>query len=458
MVNLFKKVEKFVNENNLINENDRILIAVSGGPDSVFLFHFFIYLLKKKKIEIKVSYIHHHLRKEADNEVEFVKKLADSFDIEFFRGDIEIKEKRNIEKNLREKRYEKLFEIAKINNCNKIALGHTLDDQIETVIMNFFRGSGISGLCGIFPERKIYPYSEIKIIRPLLCVEKKEIYEYLKENGIEFMIDTSNLSLNFYRNRIRNQIIPFLLKFSPSLKKNIFRMTEILQKEEEFLREFTEKTLKEISEEKDGKIKIDMEKFKKIPENIKRRIAGYIYKKVKNIDYVNYSIIEKVLRFIEKEGEIEKEKLEKFLKGYKEEKKQFLYKIEVPGITEIHNGIKIFAEFINFSEKIFENKDKFTGYFDWSKINGDIIVRNRKKGDRFIPLGFKKEKKLSRFMIDKKIPEKKRDEILIFENNGRIMWVCGYEISDQFKVESNTEKILKISTLFPTSEVGWRDC
>jgi len=451
MVNLFKRVERFVNEKNLVSENDKILLAVSGGPDSVFLFHFFIYLLKRKKIEIKVSYIHHHLRKEADKEVEFVKKLADSFNIEFFRGDIEIKEKRNIEKNLREKRYEKLFEIAKLNNCNKIAVGHTLDDHIETVLMNFFRGSGISGLCGIFPERRIYPYSEIKIIRPLLCIEKKEINDYLKENGIEYMIDASNLSLNFYRNRIRNQIIPFLLKFSPSLKKNIFRMTEILQKEEEFLREYTEKTLNKISEEKNGKIVIDIEKFKNIPENIKRRIAGYIYRKVKDTDYVNYRIVERVLKFIEKKGEIEKEEIEKFLKGYKEEKKEFFYKIEVPGQTEIHNGIKIIAEFVNFSEEIFKNKDKFTGYFDWSKIRGNIIVRNRRKGDRFMPLGFKKEKKLSRFMIDKKIPEEKRDEILIFENNGKIMWVCGYEISDHFKVEKISEKVLKISTLFPTS-------
>jgi tRNA(Ile)-lysidine synthase len=451
MVNLFKRVEKFVNEKNLVSENDKILLAVSGGPDSVFLFHFFIYLLKRKKIEIKVSYIHHHLRKEADKEVEFVKKLADSFNIEFFRGDIEIKEKRNIEKNLREKRYEKLFEIAKLNNCNKIAVGHTLDDNIETVLMNFFRGSGITGICGIFPERRIYPYSEIKIIRPLLCIEKKEINDYLKENGIEYMIDASNLSLNFYRNRIRNQIIPFLLKFSPSLKKNIFRMTEILQKEEEFLREYTEKTLNEISEEKNGKIVIDIEKFKNIPVNIKRRIAGYIYRKVKNTDYVNYRIVEKVLKFIEKKGGIEKEEIEKFLKGYKEEKKEFFYKIEVPGQIEIHNGIKIITEFVNFSEGIFKNKDKFTGYFDWSKIRGNIIVRNRRKGDRFMPLGFKKEKKLSRFMIDKKIPEEKRDDILIFENNGKIMWVCGYEISEHFKVEKNTEKVLKISTLFPTS-------
>jgi tRNA(Ile)-lysidine synthase len=228
-------------------------------------------------------------------------------------------------------------------------------------------------------------------------------------------------------------------------------MTEILQKEEEFLREYTEKTLNEISEEKNGKIVIDIEKFKNIPVNIKRRIAGHIYRKVKNTDYVNYRIVEKVLKFIEKKGGIEKEEIEKFLKGYKEEKKEFFYKIEVPGQIEIHNGIKIIAEFVNFSEEIFKNKDKFTGYFDWSKISGDIIVRNRRKGDRFMPLGFKKEKKLSRFMIDKKIPEEKRDEILIFENNGKIMWVCGHEISEHFKVEKNTEKILKISTLFPTS-------
>jgi len=128
----------------------------------------------------------------------------------------------------------------------------------------------------------------------------------------------------------------------------------------------------------------------------------------------------------------------------KKEKESFIYTIKVPGRTEILDRFIIETYFVPFSEEIFRNPFKFIGYFDFSKIKGDIIVRNRKQGDRFIPLGFNKEKRLSRFMIDKKIPESEKDKVLIFENNGKIIWVCGYEISELFKVTEKTEKILKI--------------
>ncbi|HOK55719.1 MAG TPA: tRNA lysidine(34) synthetase TilS [bacterium] len=445
MVNIFKRAEEFVSKNKLIEQGDRILLAVSGGPDSVFLFYFFIHLLKKKKIDIKVAYIHHHLRKEADREVIFVKNLTNKYGVEFFREDIEIKEKKNIEKNLREKRYEKLYEIAEKTGCNKIATGHTLDDHIETFFMNLFRGSGTSGLCGIWQKSNISPGSEIFIIRPLLCVEKRQIVKYLEENKIEYLIDTSNLSSNFFRNKIRNEVIPFLLKYRPSLKKVILRTTEILKEDEIFLRKYTDAIFKDITMKEKNKIIIDVERFKKLDNSIKRRIASIIYRKIKNTPYINFSIIERLIKNIEMgENVYNSEIIEKILKGEEKEDKSFIYRIKVPGEIEILDKFIIRSSFVPFSDKIFKNENKFTGYFDFSKIKGDIIVRNRKGGDRFMPLGLNKEKKLSRFMIDKKIPEKEKDEILIFENNGKIIWVCGYEISEQFKINKNTEKILKI--------------
>ncbi|MCX7917712.1 MAG: tRNA lysidine(34) synthetase TilS, partial [bacterium] len=351
----------------------------------------------------------------------------------------------NIEKTLREKRYKKLFEIAIKTGCNKIATGHTLDDHIETFFINFFRGSGLSGLCGIWSKSNIFPESEVVIVRPLLCIEKKEILNYLKENKIEYMIDKSNLSLNFFRNRIRNEIIPFLLKYRPSLKKIILRMTEIIKTEEKFLKNYTEQILKEISKREGEKIIIDLEKFMKLEDAIKKRVAGYIYKEIEKTPYVNSNKIEKIVKSIEKgEKILGKKILDRILKNEKEKKKSFVVSINIPGETKILNKFIVESEIIPFSEKIFRNTDKFTGYFDFSKINGIIIVRNRKIGDRFIPLGLKKEKKISRFMIDKKIPQFQRDEILIFENNGKIMWLCGYEISEEFKVDKNTKKVLKI--------------
>ncbi|MCM8802952.1 MAG: tRNA lysidine(34) synthetase TilS [Candidatus Omnitrophica bacterium] len=443
MVNIFKEVENFINKKKLVEKDDKILLAVSGGPDSVFLFSFFIYFSKKKNLDIKVAYIHHHLREEADKEVEFVKKITNDFGIEFYREDIEIKEKINIEKRLREERYKKLFEIARKTGCNKIATGHTLDDHMETIFINLFRGSGLSGLCGIWALSRVFLESDIFVIRPLLCLEKKEIIEYLEKNKIRYMIDTSNLSDDFFRNKIRHEVIPFLLEYKPSLKKVLFRMTEVLQKEEEFLKEYTDQILKGIIlKEDEQKIIISREKFNILHDAIKRRVAGYIYKKIKKTQYIKFSEIEKILKIIEKgESIISKEKIETGRKI--SELKDFKFSIIIPGEINILN-FKIKADFVSFSNQIFKNQDKFTGYFDFSKINGDIIIRKRRPGDKFIPLGFEKEKRLSRFMIDKKIPREEREKVLIFENNGKIMWVCGYEISEQFKVDKDTDKILKI--------------
>jgi len=219
-------------------------------------------------------------------------------------------------------------------------------------------------------------------------------------------------------------------------------MTSILQQEEEFLRKYAEEKFNEVCSENEEKIKVDIDKFKSLEMFLKRRIGGIIYRKVKNTPYVSYSEIEKIVKMIEK-GKNEFKKGNFFLK--EGEKRSFSFILNIPGKTLILDNILIKAEFVEFSEEIFKNRDKFTGYFDYEKIKGDIIVRNRKTGDKFIPLGLKKEKKISRFFIDKKIPKTKRDEILIFENNGKIMWVCGLEISEEFKVERDTKKILKIS-------------
>lgn len=439
MERIFKKVENFIKEKQLIEDGDRILLAVSGGPDSTFLFHFFLNYLKKKKIEIKVAYIHHHLRKEAEKEVNFVKEMAEKFNIEFYREDIRIKGK-NIEKKAREKRYEKLYEIAKKIDCNKIATGHTLDDNAETVIYNFLRGSGITGLSGILSKNKLYENSEIYVIRPLLCLKKKEIVDFLEKHKIEYLIDSSNLSLSFFRNRIRNEIIPFLEKYNPKIKKQLFKMADIIQKEEEFLKKYTEKIAEDILKEEGEKIIVDVEKFKKLDIAIQRRISGYIYRKIKKTPYINYQVVEKIRKYIENG---KKEIDEEILKGKGRKTEGFEFKLNIPGKTEFGDFL-ILSEFVEFSEDIFKNPEKFTQYFDFSKIKGDIIVRNRKKGDKFLPLGMKNYKKLSRYMIDKKIPKSQRDKILIFENNGEIMWVSGYQISEKFKVEKDSKKILKI--------------
>jgi len=181
IVELFDRCEEFVRKKEIIKKGDKILVAVSGGPDSIFLLHFLYHIKDKYSLSLKVAFIHHHIRKQTDKEFLFVKDKARKMNLPFYYRNIFIDKKKGVEEKAREKRYKALYEIARKTGCNKIATGHNLDDNVESVLMNFFRGTGLAGLGGIFPERRIYKNSEVLLIRPLLVLRKKEIEDFLKE-------------------------------------------------------------------------------------------------------------------------------------------------------------------------------------------------------------------------------------------------------------------------------------
>jgi len=437
---LFKKCEKFVSEKGIIENRDKILVSVSGGPDSIFLLYFLLYLRNKYNFSLFVSYIHHHLRKQADKEFMYVKEISKKYGIPFYYRNIKIEGKTGIEEKSREKRYKALYQIAKKTGVNKIATGHTLDDNIESVLLNFFRGSGLAGMSGILPERKIYKNSNIFLIRPILIVRKSEIKKFLNKKGIKYYLDKSNLNLKYRRNLIRYKIIPYLKKFFPSFTDIIAKTSSILQDDFLYIEKEAIKTLELIL--KNGQFNVS--EFKKIDISIRRFIVQLLFEKIAGVSYRSYNKIENLRNFIEgiKESYVPISIIEERIKGEKKERK--IYKvIEIPGKYNV-DGIFIESEYIKKSPFIFKNMDKYTGYFDGEKVRKKIIVRSRKKGDMFQPLGMQKEKKLSRFLIDRKIPIYKRDKILIFQSKNEIMWVCGVEISEKFKITEETKKILKI--------------
>ena len=438
---LFNRCEGFVREKEIIKRDDKILVAVSGGPDSIFLLHFLYHIKDKYSLSLKVAFIHHHIRKQTDKEFLFVKDKARKMNLPFYYRNIFIDKKKGVEEKAREKRYKALYEIARKTGCNKIATGHNLDDNVESVLMNFFRGTGLAGLGGIFPERRIYKNSEVLLIRPLLVLRKKEIEDFLKEKKIKFYFDRTNVNLKYKRNLMRHKIIPYIENYFPSFSETVSRTSFLLQ--DDFL--FIEKTaIEKLNSILKGN-KFNVEKFKKLDLSIKRFVIQMLIEKTKGEKYRSFNRIENLREFIEKikEKEIPFSIIEKKIKG-KKEKKEIYKEIEVPGECVVDEFF-IKSEYVKFSPSIFENKDKYTGYFDGEKAGEKIVVRTRKDGDRFIPLGMRKEKKISRVLIDKKIPVFERDEILIFQSKNKIMWVCGVEISEKFKVSNKTKKILKIT-------------
>jgi len=218
--NMSQKIKRFIDKYKMLQKNDRVLIGISGGPDSVFLTVMLKRVEHLYKIKIFACHIDHQLRKNSWKDAQFVKRFCDSSAVP-----VEIKKiklKKFTEENARDMRYKIFCEVAKKFRCNKIATAHTLNDNAETVLMWFARGCGARGLKGIPPVRG-------KIIRPVLCVSKKEIISYLKRNKIKYRTDSTNFSKKFTRNKIRLNIIPQLEKINPKTVRHIFELSEKLR-------------------------------------------------------------------------------------------------------------------------------------------------------------------------------------------------------------------------------------
>lgn len=266
---------------NLIENGDNIVIGVSGGPDSICLLHILNELKQELNFNIYVAHINHSIRKEADEETEYVQEFCKNLGVECFIKKIDVQKeakdlKRGTEETGRKVRYEFFDEVLEKTKSNKIATAHNNNDKVETILMNILRGSGTSGLKGIEPIR------EGKYIRPLIDIERKEIEKYCEENKLDPRIDKSNNENIYTRNKIRNVVIPYIKsEFNPNIISTINRLSEVATEENEYLDKITEETFNEILIEMQKKqITLDLKKFNNLELVIKRRIILYTINKL----------------------------------------------------------------------------------------------------------------------------------------------------------------------------------
>lgn len=279
---LEEKILETIKKYNLLQEKDTVIVAVSGGPDSMCLLNSLVNLKEKLKLnKIAVAHVNHMLREEAQEETEYVKKYCENKNIEIYIRYANIKEisennKISEETAGREERYKFFEEIATKINANKIAIAHNLNDNAETVLMHFIRGTGINGLTGI------KPYRDGKYIRPLIECDRKEIEEYCKEKNLNPKYDKSNLDNNYTRNKIRNLLIPELKEnYNPNIISGINKLSRIVLKEEEYINKILLETYNEILLQREAnKITINLRKFNKLDEYIKERLIIYIIAKL----------------------------------------------------------------------------------------------------------------------------------------------------------------------------------
>lgn len=274
-----EEVLKTIKKYNLIESGDKLVLGVSGGPDSISMLNVLREIAEDETIDLKfqivVSHINHNIRKEAKEDEEFVKKYCDENNIKFFSKSIDVEKIANnskigIEEAGRKVRYEFFDEVLKETNSNKIAIAHNKNDKVETMIMNVLRGSGLLGLKGIEPKRGKY-------IRPLIEIEREKIEEYCEEKNLNPRIDKTNFDNTYSRNKVRNEVIPYIKQeFNPNIIKTLDRLSELVKEEDTYVEKQVEKAYQEIFiEGNNEEIILNLKKFNNYEKVIKSRIVLY---------------------------------------------------------------------------------------------------------------------------------------------------------------------------------------
>lgn len=396
---------------NNLDKTRPVVLALSGGVDSMVLF----YLLKNAGFKVVIAHVNHHKRPESQFEEEYIRNLAkeNNFDIEILNY---IHDKNNFQAEAHNSRYNFFYEIAKKYNASSIITAHHYLDNLETIIMNIMRGSNIYGYAGI---KEATYYNDLLVIRPLINVDKKEIYNYASENNIKFFEDSSNATDEYLRNRIRHHVIPSLQKENPNLINSIANYSTQLHEAFEYIRN---KSIQYLAENKD---KINVNSFNNLALIEKKDIINYVCDKIGVLSSDNK--IKDILDLIESS----KPNLTYDLNATY----QFVKAYDICYITKKAHNESIYVK-INKNETVdiadygtFSLSNDINDEGITLKVSENeplpLIIRKRLDGDKLIINSG--HKKLKDFLIDKKVPMEERDNLLIVTNSeNEIIWVLGY--------------------------------
>ena len=469
-----KNIAGFAQRNELFFPGDKILLAVSGGADSITL----LYTMQTLKAEglfegdFVCAHINHQLRgTQADADEEFVIEEAHRLNVPIETRRIDVrdfarKNKLSIETAARQLRLKSLIDIAKANNCNCIATGHQKNDNAETILQRLSRGTGFRGLGGIWPSR--FFADNIRFIRPMLCADRDEIIQYLNKRNLKWRVDHTNYQCTYRRNFIRHRLMPALQQDCKSnIAEQLFSLSQSAWRFHNLVCEATEKIWPKLADCSSDKTKLDLEIFLNQPEPVKielvRKGLISIGSREGNLTQQHY---EKILRLAKQNtsskllelpggftaryeyGTLLFERSEKKEPGSEHIEEPVTLK--VPGKTRFGNCVidaTIFEAEGSDIEKSKAKKNKSIERFDFDKLKLPLVIRSRKVGDRFWPLGLEGEKKLGKFVTASKIPQQTRRKMLVIADSEKIIWLWPVRISEKAKITSETQRILQIQIL-----------
>ena len=479
---ILSAVTRTIEENALIQSGDSILAAVSGGADSVALIHILCELAPSRSVRLAIAHLNHGLRlPESDRDAEFVTSLAHNLNLPLFLDKIDVhsyreRHKLSPEEAARNVRYNFLKQVAEKNDFSKIAVGHHLDDNAELVLMFLLRGSGPLGLSGMPPIRSgMPPGGEEKIIRPLIDIRRSEILEYLSQNKLPYVSDSTNTNRGYLRNRIRHDLIPELAsKYNPNIVETLNRLACITQSEEQWMETLVDSIYDtNLIKQNSDNICLSLKGLADIPLAARRRVLRKAIKQVKgNLRRIAFSHIDAILRLAAKSpatGCIDlpdgiqarcdhqaliiaknKQPVHSSNRGVSQmDQIIYEYNLNTPGAVYIKEaGVQIkLTEMDTEAVTDISGAGQQIAFFDINKLKFPLVVRNFQPGDRFTPLGMTGTMKLKKFFINNKIPRAQRALCPILVSCGKIIWVAGHRLDNSVRVDSETRSILKAELL-----------
>lgn len=437
---MIKRVIEIVESKKMIYKNDNIILGLSGGSDSVTLFHILRRLKDIYKFDLEVVHINHGIRDESYDDAIFCENLCKEYGVQITVYNIDIKDiakKENISieecgRNKRRQCYDKHF---KENRCNKIALGHNLNDVAETFLMQLIRGSGVQGLGSIRSKTK-------DIIRPLIEINKKDIEDFCKLEGYRYVVDKTNFTMDYERNRIRNHLIPLLeQKYSKKIVNTINRTSKILEEENKYLEQISKEKFEQLKEIEENSISLNIKNLKREHKAIRKRIVRHcIHYMNKTLKGITFRHTEQVIELLNKENgksinlpsKLIVKKNYTMVKFYKETKKTNK-QIEL----EINKKYYIEQElfFLSINDKkitINENEQLILQKQFYSEKNLPFILRSRAINDKIYFKTLGGNKSIKKYFIDEKIPKETRENILLIAQENKVLIIL-----DSKKRQSN---------------------
>lgn len=447
MKKLNEKIKKFIDKHQLISKDDHILIGLSGGPDSVSMLYLLLQLQEVFKIKISAAHLNHSLRgKNSDDDEKFVKQLCKKFNIDLFSLKTNVKsyskeKKIGIEESSRILRYEYFNDVAEKIGATKIATAHTADDNLETVLLNLVRGTGLKGISGI-------PVKRGKIIRPVLCLSKDKIISYLNVNKYKYRIDQTNTKNVFRRNLIRNKVVGVLKEINPNLTDTVLRFSSIMRQYEDFFN-LQSKQFQGLITFSGSSIVLDISKEIDYFEIILMHLLHQNIVQKFGIQPI-FGDLEKIISLKNKDKGSMAE-LSGDLKAIRESKSIVIQRINVDkfdGVT-IQVGKTFNGDYFAFSSRLTEKRklpknDHLSELIDPRKIQSGLFLRTWSIGDKINPLGLSGLKKVSNLLTDEKVSHSIRKKILVLCDGEEIVWVCGVRLSDKYKLTKTTQKVLEL--------------